>query len=229
MATLRGSSRWRRIRSCLFSDEPRDLGGVFGGIGGFAGSLDQRAAGATVASTIVGVALGYVAGRTAHCLARMTVTSFSAQLGRRRLQLSLATLLLLGLAAGIWLGIASPVFRELRHRADQWKRVRALEKELSSGIRKMSGITDASVVFESNSAISKKRASVEVRPSPGQKLGDDRVWAIRYFVSFAAGLKPENVTVTDSSTGTTYPGQRVAANNARPRRPRGPPVVDQSE
>jgi type III secretory pathway lipoprotein EscJ len=88
----------------------------------------------------------------------------------------------------------------------------ATQKVLALTIRGMSGIENASVMYDvktrpgiSGGTIA--TASVTVKPAGSKPLDETRVRDIRHLVSSAvAELRPENVTVTDQN-GRTYPGQ----------------------
>jgi hypothetical protein len=53
----------------LFPVNRPKAGAVFGGLGGFAGSLNQHAVGGALALAVLGAVMGYVAGRTTNWLA----------------------------------------------------------------------------------------------------------------------------------------------------------------
>jgi len=87
----------------------------------------------------------------------------------------------------------------------------ATQDELALIIRSMSGIESASVLYdvESRSGFNQQKqitASVSVKPAGNGQLDEARVSAIRHLVAGAiAGLKPENVIVSDLN-GRTYYG-----------------------
>jgi len=87
----------------------------------------------------------------------------------------------------------------------------ATQDELALIIRSMSGIESACVLYdvESRSGFGQQKqstASASVKPAGNGQLDEARVSAIRHLVAGAiAGLKPENVTVSDLN-GRTYYG-----------------------
>lgn len=93
----------------------------------------------------------------------------------------------------------------------------AKQEELQNILRSMKGIESASVLYD----LEIKRgfgqenivtASVNVKPTGSQPLDAERVPAIRHLVASAiAGLKPENVTVTDLN-GMVYPAGSPGAS-----------------
>jgi flagellar M-ring protein FliF len=89
----------------------------------------------------------------------------------------------------------------------------ALQEELSLILRSMNGVENAFVLFDSEprSGLGNEKlvtASVSVKPVGSENLDESKVSAIRYAVAAAiAGLKPENVTVTDLGPhGRVYHG-----------------------
>ena len=105
--------------------------------------------------------------------------------------------------------LKSTPFMSSREREELLKK--ATQDELSLMIRSMNGIETAYVIYDVDS----KRhfgeeklitASVSVKPVGTTRLDEARVSAIRHLVSGAiAGLKPENVTVSDLN-GSTWHG-----------------------
>jgi flagellar M-ring protein FliF len=93
----------------------------------------------------------------------------------------------------------------------------ARQKELALIIRSWLDIDSAAVQFDAtkSSGFSRKQeftAMVAVRPSGSSELDEERVRGIRHLVSSAiAGLKPENVTVSDLNAGRSYPGESAGA------------------
>ena len=96
-------------------------------------------------------------------------------------------------------------------RQDEQRMNAAKQKELAQILCSMRGIENAAVLFDCErrrglNAENLKTASVSVKPLGSEELTSQQVSKIRYTVAFAyAGLKPENVTVTDLN-GRTYPG-----------------------
>jgi len=87
----------------------------------------------------------------------------------------------------------------------------ALQNELRLIIRSMKGIENASVLYdvEARQPFGQERvatASVSVKPVGSQPLDEERIPLLRHMVaSSIAGLRPENVTVTDLN-GRLYSG-----------------------
>jgi len=87
----------------------------------------------------------------------------------------------------------------------------ALQNELRLIIRSMKGIENASVLYdvEAHQTFGQERvatASVSVKPVGSQPLDEERIPLLRHLVaSSIAGLKPEDVTVTDLN-GRLYSG-----------------------
>jgi len=103
-------------------------------------------------------------------------------------------------------------------RAQQTEAIKvAKQSELRLIIQRMKGIQDAAVLYD----VQEKRgfgqesvttASVSVQPVGAQPLDEERVPMLRHLVSSAiAGLKPENVTITDLN-GRHYPGSSAAGS-----------------
>ena len=88
----------------------------------------------------------------------------------------------------------------------------ARQKELALIIRSWKDIESAAVQFDmvEQGTFPRKKdftAMVAVRPVGSGELDEERVRSIRHLVSSAiAGLKPENVTVSDLNAGRSYPG-----------------------
>jgi flagellar M-ring protein FliF len=84
------------------------------------------------------------------------------------------------------------------------------EKRLGLFISVMKGIERATVIYDSETKGGLNRekiltASVAVKPVGSQQLDADKVSSIRHYVATAfAGLKPENVTVSDCNGRTWY-------------------------
>jgi len=103
----------------------------------------------------------------------------------------------------------STLFMSSRDREELTKK--ATQAELSLMIRSMKGIDDAYVLYD----VDKKpgfrmekliTATVSVKPAGANQLDEERVSAIRHLVAGAiAGLKPEDVTVSDLN-GCTWHG-----------------------
>jgi len=93
----------------------------------------------------------------------------------------------------------------------------ARQKELALIIRSWLDIESAAVQFDAtkSSGFARKQeftAMVAVRPTGSSELDEERVRSIRHLVSSAiAGLKPENVTVSDLNAGRSYPGESTGA------------------
>ena len=89
----------------------------------------------------------------------------------------------------------------------------ARQQVLANVIREWSGIETAAVLIDTRKQRDFKgttltTASVSVQPAGPEGLADDRVRSIRAFVAGAvAGLRPEHVTIIDSSTGRSYVGE----------------------
>lgn len=104
----------------------------------------------------------------------------------------------------------SNVFMSSRDREELTKK--ATQAELSLMIRSMKGIDNAYVLYD----VDKKpgfgmekliTATVSVKPTGVDQLDEDRITAIRHLVAGAiAGLKPEDVTVSDLN-GRTWHGE----------------------
>jgi len=96
----------------------------------------------------------------------------------------------------------------------------AKQKELGLIIRSMSGIENAAVLYDTKTKRGFRRetvttASVSVKPLGNEDLDDTRVLAIRHLVAGAiAGMKPENVTVTNLNGGRIFAGGPSAADSA---------------
>jgi flagellar M-ring protein FliF len=105
---------------------------------------------------------------------------------------------------------SSNVFESQKQREEKLKN--AKQKDLSLVISRMNGIEVATVQFDeaSQSAFNRrgeKSAMVAVKATGNQHLDDDRVKAIRNTVAASiAGMKRENVTVTDLNAAKTYSG-----------------------
>jgi flagellar M-ring protein FliF len=105
---------------------------------------------------------------------------------------------------------SSTVF-DLGPQRDQRMRI-AKQEELAQGIRKMTGIENAYVLYDVDSkpgAFKEKviTATVMVKPASAGQLDASLVSAIREMVACSiAGLKPENIAVTDLSTRRTWHG-----------------------
>ncbi len=98
-------------------------------------------------------------------------------------------------------------------REAQEKRFKAArERQLALIIRSMQGVQNAFVMYDSETKRGFNRenivtASVNVSCKAGAQLADGQVLAIRSLVSRSiAGLRPENVAVTDLGTGRTLTG-----------------------
>ena len=87
----------------------------------------------------------------------------------------------------------------------------AKQNELQLILNRMQGVENASVIYHEGKTKGFSQqmlftASVNVKPVGSQLLDEDRIRMIRNSVASAfAGLKPENVTVTDLN-GRSYPG-----------------------
>ncbi|NUQ62432.1 MAG: hypothetical protein HUU20_08080 [Pirellulales bacterium] len=110
------------------------------------------------------------------------------------------------------------VFEDREKRRERLKI--AKQQELSQIISLMDGI-DAAMIFwdtEEKAAWGRERtttASVNVRPKGTQELDGNKVSSIRHTVAAAvAGLKPENVTVVDLSTGRSFRGDASGMGSA---------------
>ena len=80
--------------------------------------------------------------------------------------------------------------------------------QLHEGIERASVLIDQQARSEGFDLTPLKTASVEAQAIGGVPLDDDQVDKIRYYVTAAnAGMKPENVTITDAN-GRAHPGQR---------------------
>jgi flagellar M-ring protein FliF len=97
-------------------------------------------------------------------------------------------------------------------RAQREQRINvAKQKELARILCNINGIENAAVLYdvETKRGLNQtmlKTASVSIKPLGSQNLDSQQVSSIRHTVSAAyAGLKPDNVTVTDLN-GRTYPG-----------------------
>ncbi len=105
---------------------------------------------------------------------------------------------------------ASNVFESTRQREERLRIGR--QKELAQILSWFPDIDHAAVLYdtETRSGLNRTRvttASVSVKPGGTGTLDEDRVPAIRHLVATAiAGLRPENVTVTDLNRGHTYYG-----------------------
>jgi flagellar M-ring protein FliF len=90
------------------------------------------------------------------------------------------------------------------------RRKNVKQKKLSLFISAMNGIERATVIYDSDTKGGLNRekiltASVAVKPTGSEHLDAETVSKIRHFVAGAiAGLKPENVTVSDSNGRTWY-------------------------
>jgi flagellar M-ring protein FliF len=99
------------------------------------------------------------------------------------------------------------------------RRKSAKEKKLGLFISVMSGIEQATVVFDTDTKWGLNRekiitASVAVKPRGTEQLDADKVSKIRRYVAGAiAGLKPESVTVSDRN-GTTWYGNAENGGSA---------------
>lgn len=88
----------------------------------------------------------------------------------------------------------------------------ARQKQLEMIIRSMKGIQSAYVMYDTETKRGFQRedvstASVSVTPTAGETLSDAQVLAIRTLVARSvAGLKPDNVAVTDLTGGQTLVG-----------------------
>jgi flagellar M-ring protein FliF len=98
----------------------------------------------------------------------------------------------------------------------------ALQEVLAGIVRSMTGIESACVLYDIDNrpgGFKEKliTATVSVKPAGSAQLDEERVSAIRHFVAGAiAGLKPENVTVSDLNSRTWYgkvAGDRGAEEN----------------
>ena len=95
----------------------------------------------------------------------------------------------------------------------------ALQAELSLIIRSMAGIESAYVLYDVDNKVGFNKdklitATACVKPAGAAQLDERRVEAIRYLVAgVIAGLKPENVTVSDLS-GRTWHGNVEDASSA---------------
>jgi flagellar M-ring protein FliF len=84
------------------------------------------------------------------------------------------------------------------------------EKKLGLFISVMNGIERATVIYDTDTKGGLNRekiitAAVAVKPIGSEQLDKDKVYTIRHYVAGAiAGLKPENVTVTDRNGRTWY-------------------------
>ena len=107
------------------------------------------------------------------------------------------------------IGNSSP-FESEQHRADRQKV--AKEKEMALVLRNMRGIEFATVQYdvEDKGGFPRKKvytASVVVRPSGSEDLDPKAVKSIQNYVSHSiAGLRSENVSVTDLNTRKTFSG-----------------------
>ena len=128
------------------------------------------------------------------------------------------------MAARVAAGALPPPFGEAQHRAlngntmfeigpQHNERMRiAKQDELSQGISKMPGIESAYVLYDVDNKPGAFRdkvitATVMVKPAAAGQLDQELVKAIRGMVTYAiAGLKPDNVAVTDLTTGRTWYG-----------------------
>jgi len=96
----------------------------------------------------------------------------------------------------------------------QFRIEHARQKELALVVRSLRGIEDATVQFDERDlgGFPRRReitAMVGVVGADERPLSPERVRSIRELVVAAkAGLRPENVTVTDLRLGQTYPGSR---------------------
>lgn len=92
----------------------------------------------------------------------------------------------------------------------QMQRVKsAKERKLSMIVRNMDGITDAKVMYDIREpqGFTKEKisATVSVRPASGETLDGKRQKMIRMAVAGAiAGLKPDDVTILDQSSGSEF-------------------------
>lgn len=88
----------------------------------------------------------------------------------------------------------------------------AKQKMLAMIVSAMKDIDSAYVLYDADTAGGLRRqklytASANVKPVGSEELDEEQVSAIRHLVSAAfAGLKPENVTVTDLNARRTYAG-----------------------
>ena len=91
------------------------------------------------------------------------------------------------------------------------------EKKLGLFISVMPGIERASVVYDSDTKWGLNRekintASVAVKPVGSERLDQAKVSMIRHYVASAfAGLKPDDVTVSDVNGRTWYATPKTAA------------------
>lgn len=110
----------------------------------------------------------------------------------------------------------SNLFMSSRDREELTKK--ATQAELSLMIRSMKGIENAYVLYDIDKrpgGFSKKliTATVSVKPAGTDQLHESRVSAIRHLVAGAiAGLKPEDVTVSDLN-GRTWHGEVAAGGD----------------
>ena len=103
------------------------------------------------------------------------------------------------------------VFLNKQQREERLKN--AKQKELGMYISSMKGIRRAAVVYDTKierggfTRTTLNTAAVSIEPVGSAELDERRVSAIRHLVAAAvAGMKPENVTVTDLKSGITHYG-----------------------
>jgi flagellar M-ring protein FliF len=88
----------------------------------------------------------------------------------------------------------------------------ARQNELNLILREMDGIEKASVLTDVKKSGGLSRediltATVAIKPTSGEQFDNGRLLRLRHLVAGAvAGLKPENVTVTDTTSGRTLGG-----------------------
>jgi flagellar biosynthesis/type III secretory pathway M-ring protein FliF/YscJ len=107
------------------------------------------------------------------------------------------------------------------------RRRSGIEGDLVTGLRRISGVADATVVlppapadaFSDDATRSPPSAAVQLVMQPGEELSADAVTGIKRFVASAyPGLSPEHVTVVDGSgaaAGATAPPDPAAAKERR--------------
>jgi len=107
----------------------------------------------------------------------------------------------------------SSLWTSSKEQEREWKLGK--EQALSQVIHKMTGIETAMVQYDTQQngtfpRTTQVTASVAVWPMPGYELSENQIESIRNVVAPAvAGLKPEDVTITDMQAGRTLSGGTV--------------------
>jgi len=114
---------------------------------------------------------------------------------------------------------SNPIFGVSKQKQEEMRRV-AIQNELAMVLRAMRGVENASVLIDAETERgltnkTKKVGSVSLRMVGNSKLEDDRVAGIRNLVAGAyAGLRPEEVVVTDLNSGQTFVAENASGNSS---------------